>query len=477
MAHHRRAKTPATTSSWPRRALVALVMTVLTLGIIASTTAMTFQVTPVAMLSDSPAPPTGIESTEAPTPTEPAPPTDVAPVPETPDTVAPDAEAAPPPTSGTAVLSDEQLARGIFTMRISWQAIAQEIDPDGYPTPTLWTAELESQCSAWAASNNGDIMTNGHCVDPLEVKRQLQSMLAPEAFDYGFDPKGGPPTDMPMSPDFMQQAPVLSDEQIFRTVQLVQPATIQNRLLDTWTTARYVAHQSFNDGDLALVKLEGYDGQTVAIPVATTAPQLLEPVTAVGYQGTLTQIASLPTDVLEQPDLDGLADTRLNPSLKDGTISSQQFTPGGASVWEISAPMSPGMSGGPTLNARGEVIGTNSFTIDLQPFNFITDYSNLQNFLRDHGVTEPAAADASPSTEPGSTEDGTNVTPSGNQSDLDSENWKIAFWVVFAAALLLAALLAMAVLRVGLFSHRQETATRQSNTTDTPEEPVASDRT
>ncbi len=181
--------------------------------------------------------------------------------------------------------------------------------------------------------------------------------------------------------------------------------------------------------------------------------------------------------MLEQPNLDGLADTRLNPSLKDGTISSQQFTPGGASVWEISAPMSPGMSGGPTLNSRGEVVGTNSYTIDLQPFNFVTDYSNLQNFLRDHGVvTEPAAADTSPNTEPGSTEDGTNVAPSGNQSNLDSENWKIAFWVMLAAALLLAALLAMAIFRVGLFSHRQETATRQSNTTDTPEEPVASDR-
>ena len=54
----------------------------------------------------------------------------------------------------------------------------------------------------------------------------------------------------------------------------------------------------------------------------------------------------------------------------------------------MNADISGGMSGGPTVNANGEVIGVNSFTIsgEEQAFNFITDTRDLNRFLQQNGV-------------------------------------------------------------------------------------------
>ena len=48
------------------------------------------------------------------------------------------------------------------------------------------------------------------------------------------------------------------------------------------------------------------------------------------------------------------------PSYKTGTVSSRQVDDSGIARTEVSATMGSGMSGGPTVNSAGEVIGTNS---------------------------------------------------------------------------------------------------------------------
>jgi serine protease Do len=57
-------------------------------------------------------------------------------------------------------------------------------------------------------------------------------------------------------------------------------------------------------------------------------------------------------------------------------------------VYEISAAVSPGMSGGPAVDAEGRVIGVNSFGIvgEPQPFNFIRPSSLVAELLTDKGV-------------------------------------------------------------------------------------------
>jgi hypothetical protein len=77
------------------------------------------------------------------------------------------------------------------------------------------------------------------------------------------------------------------------------------------------------------------------------------------------------------------------PSFKSGTASSQQVKPSGAQSTEINADVSPGMSGGPTVdNNTAEVLGINSYGLhgESQAFNFITDAPTLRTFLQKNGV-------------------------------------------------------------------------------------------
>ena len=87
--------------------------------------------------------------------------------------------------------------------------------------------------------------------------------------------------------------------------------------------------------------------------------------------------------------VDLVTDASFNPSFKEGTISAEKTTEGGLlPVYEISAAVSGGMSGGPTVGLTGDVIGVNSFKIEgeTQPFNFVQPSSNIDELLRAEGV-------------------------------------------------------------------------------------------
>ena len=76
-------------------------------------------------------------------------------------------------------------------------------------------------------------------------------------------------------------------------------------------------------------------------------------------------------------------------SFKDGAISSVKTVQGGLlTVYEVSAAVSGGMSGGPTVNLDGEVVGVNSFGIagETQPFNFVRPAAQRAELLAGAGV-------------------------------------------------------------------------------------------
>jgi hypothetical protein len=90
-----------------------------------------------------------------------------------------------------------------------------------------------------------------------------------------------------------------------------------------------------------------------------------------------------------------LQDSRLQPVNTSGTITARQFRQGVA-VYQINADLAEGISGGPTINSRGEVLGINSqMTVPFlgQNFNVITDTGMLRNFLG-QGAPQPGAAPA-----------------------------------------------------------------------------------
>lgn len=146
------------------------------------------------------------------------------------------------------------------------------------------------------------------------------------------------------------------------------------RIIDYFIAAQVVDFQKADDGDNAVIKVAN-EPPLPALPVAEKAPVPGTALTSVGFPG----------------DVGGAMDpSRLQePSFKDGTASSQQVTPSGAANTEVSAAISAGMSGGPTVDdATTEVAGLNDYTLtgENQPFNFISDAAALRAFVVKNGV-------------------------------------------------------------------------------------------
>jgi serine protease Do len=146
------------------------------------------------------------------------------------------------------------------------------------------------------------------------------------------------------------------------------------RVIDKLTTARVTDFQNSASGDNALLKVAGMP-PLKPLAIAQQAPHPGQRLTAVGFPAGAWEV--LDSQRLPQP------------SFNAGTASGQQDSPTGTPTIEINADVSPGMSGGPTVNSdTGEVLGVNSEAMvnGNQAFNFITDAATLRDFLHKNNI-------------------------------------------------------------------------------------------
>ncbi|HZD18957.1 MAG TPA: trypsin-like peptidase domain-containing protein [Actinomycetota bacterium] len=231
-----------------------------------------------------------------------------------------------------------------------------------------------TRCSAFAVNPGGYLVTAGHCVDlgeegarstALELATQWlidNGWAFPEDFDYWLDEGhlmwGVEGTERGSTPDFEMW---------------VQRGVAAGGLQTGEAfPARVVNSQPWSQGDIAIVKIEQAD-----LPVALIAQEadvtIGTEVLSIGYPGSS----------------DAVTDATLEPTFKDGQINSEKTREGGLlPVYEMSAALSGGMSGGPTVNLDGEVVGVNSFNIsgETEAFNFISPASLVTEMLAQNGV-------------------------------------------------------------------------------------------
>jgi hypothetical protein len=139
---------------------------------------------------------------------------------------------------------------------------------------------------------------------------------------------------------------------------------------------RALGMRAFDSGDVALIKVEAKDAPTLQLAGSVDLGVGSE-VVSIGYAASV----------------DDVTDATFDPSFKDGTVSSERTTGNGlVKVYEISAAVSGGMSGGPTVDLQGRVVGVNSFNnrYETQAFNFITPASEIRSLLADEGVKNEA---------------------------------------------------------------------------------------
>lgn len=235
--------------------------------------------------------------------------------------------------------------------------------------------EWGTRCSGSIVNPSGYIVTAGHCVDlgeegaretALEFATQWlvdNGWAFPEDYDFWLSEAHGiwgvEGTERGSEPDFEMW---------------VQRGVAAGGLKTGEAyPARVLDYQPWSEGDIAIVKIEQTDLPTILVAESADV-SIGTSVLSIGYPGSS----------------DAVTDANLEPTFKDGQINSQKTREGGLlPVYEMSAALSGGMSGGPTVNLDGEIVGVNSFNIsgETEAFNFISPASLVDEMLAQNGVS------------------------------------------------------------------------------------------
>lgn len=275
----------------------------------------------------------------------------------------------------TAPSALADLEKSIVLIETKWTGYvyvpaSASADGNGY-----WTDQLtySTTCTAFYVSTSAELISAGHCVDPAEGRRVILE-------GYINDQK---------APDLLQQAitnwTVEGDENgkpVERTVLGYQPEHVAGATLNSRpTTLEVLDFKPFDSGDLSLLKVPDLSVSTPAMPIAKKAPEVGAALTSIGFPGIVRNISDQ-TQIARS-------------SFKTGSTSSRQVSPHGVVEIEVNTDLQGGMSGGPTVNGNGEVVGVNSSGFNAAGnFNFVTYTPDLRTFLSSHSVAfvEPKAA-------------------------------------------------------------------------------------
>ena len=276
----------------------------------------------------------------------------------------------PPPDATPQVMAQAIIKPSIVYLTTTWRGWVRFADGNLLSDTAT---EVSTSCSGFVANPTGYIVTAGHCVDDqtmdggkgLILEAALQAQI-----DAGRITAAQGQALLPVGRANWKVEGKDSGAPPDRTVSVYQTVAASGIAQIQPLAASVVDVKALGDGDVALLKVEAPNPMP-ALQIAPAGADDGTDVLSAGYPGSV----------------DGVTDFKLEPSFKDGQISSQQ-TVNGVPFTEISAANSPGMSGGPTVDMQGRVLGTVSFknSGETQAFNFITATSTVQELLSRNAV-------------------------------------------------------------------------------------------
>ncbi|WP_219416938.1 trypsin-like peptidase domain-containing protein [Pseudonocardia nigra] len=288
-----------------------------------------------------------------------------------------------------ALSSPEELnamvEKSIVQITIGWAGYVLYSTAEGY----VWSDEVQyyGSCSGFLVTPTGHIVTAGHCVQPDRARAHVIAAFLDQQVAEGLLTAADAQALLPDALVNWKVEGPTDGAPMTRVIQVVQPGAVDGAVLEDPVAAQLVDFRPSAEGDVALLKVEVTDA--VPLPIADDDPKSGTALTAVGFPASV----------------DGVVDgTLVRASFKTGTASSAQVSPEGVPQIEVNADLSGGMSGGPTVDAEGNVLGVNSFKIsgEEQAFNFITDTTDLRDWLRAKGL-QLAPPRSAPQTEPTAT--------------------------------------------------------------------------
>ena len=231
------------------------------------------------------------------------------------------------------------------------------------PYYALWT------CTSFVVNPDGWVATAGHCVDPESAKDLILKNAANLYLDQFPDlPEARDPAktlewlqaNARVEGDTADQGPHISMIVVYGTGTKIMGKLPVN-VVDFWPIKK---------GDVALLKVEKHDmpsselGNDADVDIGTS-------ILAVGFPKSTQRIT----------------DVSLDPTNKSGKVNKKS-TMASIPEYEIDAAIAEGMSGGPTIELSGKVIGVNSFgpAGESQAFNFVAPADRLAALLAGKGV-------------------------------------------------------------------------------------------
>lgn len=297
---------------------------------------------------------------------------------------------APPPADGTASAPevDEQtkvapyVTPGIVYIETTWSAWLYDKNTQQYLNDGQ-SVTTSGSCTGYVVNPNGWIASAGHC---FEYDQGMKAALLAEALrvlmqNPTFAAYPEETVAKYVAAYIRLEGEAQGDFKPDRSVAMAWGPSVSGTGVEEGKVARLVKFQPFDTGDAALLKVDETDLNALPLlPQGETVDPLTD-VASIGYGA----------------QQDALADIDFTPSIQTGTISATK-TVGNrlVSVYEISADVFRGMSGGPTVTYGGEVVGTNSFGIsregaaaigDEEGANFISQSARVWELLAGEGVT------------------------------------------------------------------------------------------
>jgi serine protease Do len=278
-----------------------------------------------------------------------------------------------PPVYADESNLDAKVGKSLVYLQIEMDAWVQIPASAENDHTTKWSDEVKSMasCSGVIVDPTGFIATASHCVDPTfaENKQGIYQQLFQDMNMSADDVTNMTQTAVNDEWPIEGKGPGSPVEPIVTVVQVGQGAIITQP-----TTAQILDHQPVDNGDNAVIRVPN-EPPLPALPVADKAPTPGTDLVSVGFPGVIGQVM----DTSRLPA----------PSYLAGTASSSQVTPSGAAQTEVTAALSNGMSGGPTVNSDGVVLGLNDISYGADNganSNFITDAATLHAFLGKNNV-------------------------------------------------------------------------------------------
>jgi serine protease Do len=232
---------------------------------------------------------------------------------------------------------------------------------------------ITMQCTGFVVNPDGYVATAGHCVDPAGGRESLQRAAAEWAMDNYYTNSLFLTVDDVIGDyriDTLSDAGQVQRNQIDSVVKVSWGASVSGVKVLKQKPARVLAFQKFDEGDGALLKVDETDLNAVEL-ADTSGVEINSGVVAVGYPAIIGNYT----------------DTDLTPTFDAGNVSSIKTVADGLlSVFQLSAELSGGMSGGPTVDPEGRVIGVNSSHFVGEPFNYAVPAERIKELMDSAGV-------------------------------------------------------------------------------------------